>query len=451
MLRTRSTSSETGRLLARSRARHVPLYDPINWRRLPNVRLSLPFALVLLVIAGLPAALYGASHVSIWAGDFGRFVRNDGPMLADFQVPMDLPAPPDCRGTACEPRTANPTEPPLRPLAVTLQLPPVERFPWPAGFAFGHSGLANEPFAWRAVNQPQPGNAGQWRWYLKVDAGYGAPIRQHLYGVNHGGLVRRLVYAAGSGLEPVLLERLVQPWQDEKGKWQDDRPPFRPEQPNPVEIEFQPIPTPIALSIDGDPGYLHSGDAGAIRFDAPESKPADAIEVPGRVVAIRGSTAWFEPDETGLDWLRRYWGKINRSPLSDRATLQIAESLGGRTGRAVVVPASALVRSTTEGTLPEGEAIVWIEALGMAIPVHVRSGADLGYGVVVNEIQTPHAGAVWAAAWRGLPLATRAELHRMQNFAGAEAANLLLRLSSRILIEPPVDLRSGSSLRRHRT
>jgi hypothetical protein len=85
----------------------------------------------------------------------------------------------------------------------------------------------------------------------------------------------------------------------------------------------------------------------------------------------------------------------------------------------------------------------------MAAPVRVRVGSVEGDQVLVNELRSPHRGAIDEAHWRSLPIAQRAHLHRLQAPRLGQDRNLLLHKDARIVREPSAALRAGDPLRSH--
>jgi hypothetical protein len=404
-----------------------------------------PVRLLLLALVLLGALSHGRGAVEL----LNPFTLGGGPQLASLVQADELASVAECRSDACTVATVSPVLPPPLPVPVSWLPEPVLRRPWPPALSYRQSQLVLHPGSWiAAAHEPYPGSPTvDWALDLALLPGRRDFVATALSGPAY---LARLVYPDGAAKAPMTLEAHTAEVQRRLAAPERDAAVGVPEV-EPEGFEIQPMTMPLRVQLAAAMvGRVRAGDPVTLRFDAPRgfSPPVDAA---GEIVAVDGDIARVMFRERGDRWLRHdYLSQApGRAPATDRVTLLVRESLGGSAGEALQVPVSALVRPGAASVAPADEAIVWVVARGMAAPVRVRVGSVEGDQVLVNELRSPHRGAIDEAHWRSLPIAQRAHLHRLQAPRLGQDRNLLLHKDARIVREPSAALRAGDPLRSH--
>ncbi len=431
---------------------------------------------VLLGVALLAGLHYGRPL----ADTLNPFALGDGRLLFELAVKADLSATADCRSDACTVATVAPDVAPARATDIRWLPAPVARHPWPSRPKYPRSLPAEYSDEWIAINQqldPSQPNAG---WKLRLGSNQGG-LHYAMIDVDAAGYMARLVFAEGTGIAPLTYEahsgaqarrdlrdqrdgEALRAWrQAGNGRKANGRIDYDAEPPahlfepstaidanehSPEGLEFQPVAMPMILALRPDMiGRVSDGDPATLRLSAPRGFSPD-IEVAGKIVGRRDDTVLFEADDKSGWWLRNYFSKTRgRTPASDRLSLLVRESLGGRPGEAVRVPETALVRPGAQGAAAGDEAVVWVIVEGAAAPVHVRVGSADGRFVQVNEIESVPSGAIRPGDWRAMPIEQRARFHRVQAPRQATGKNLLLHKDARVVLTPDPSLRAGDPMR----
>jgi hypothetical protein len=429
-----------------------------------------PVRALLLTVVGIGALTFGRPLVQ--SIDFPSF--GGGQVLPALAVAGDLSASSDCRSDACTLETVAPATAPPSNVPVRWLPDPVSRLRWPSRPAYPSSFMAEETQAWIAERVPISPGATSLTWKLTVGSNIGGLHYANLE-LASGGYVSRLVFPQSTGVAPLTVEshgadaprrkalhermgNVLRSWRaagNGRGPGgyidHDLLPPAEllPKDPllitvSPEGIEFQPMPMPMRLQLPSEMvGRIRAGDPATLRFEAP-SGFSPPIEVAAKVTGTRGDQALVETDEPTDRWLRTYFDQaFGRAPATDRLTLRVRESLGGRAGTGVRVPESAVVRRPGEAG-----SIVWVVADGIASPVSVRVGTTDGEFVAVNEVQWPHSGAIAPNDWRAMTPEQRARLYRLQ-MRRPNDENLLLHANARVVSRPGAALRPGDAVRSH--
>ena len=433
-----------------------------------------PVRALLLGLVACGSLLYGRQAIEA----VHPFSRGGGPLLSQLVIERDLSTLPDCRNDACTVETVAPTMSAATPVPVRWLPDPVVRHPWPTRLKYPGSFQDWDTYEWIArgvLREPEAAPVG---WQLRLGSNLGG-LRYEMVDVPAAGYLARLVFPDGSGVGPLGYEShstdtpsrhaVKRRNQDALERWRRagggrgpdgriDADAVAPDgvlEKSPLEVtvspeglEYQPVSMPMSVQLpSGMVGRVRSGDPATLLLEAPRGF-TPPVEVNGRVIATRGDVAQWVADDTTYRWLNDYFSKTTgRTPASDRLTLRLRESLGGRAGQAVQVPVSAVVRRPGDATPAADEATVWVVAGGIAAPVHVRVGASDGDRVLVNEIRSPHSGPFRAADWSAFTPPQRAILYRQQASRLAGQSSPLLHADARVVSRPAATLRAGDALR----
>jgi hypothetical protein len=441
----------------------------ISWAGLGQLLQTGPVGMLLLGLAWLGATHFGRPLLQ----SIDPVSLGGGRMLSELLVAEDLSAVAHCRDDACTFETDSPAAAPPSDVPVRWIAEPIRRLPWPARPAYPSSFMAAQTSEWVAEARDTRPDAPEHSWRLTIGSNEGGLHHANLE-VASGGYVARLLFRDDSGIAPLTVQahgadqprrqavyaaqgEALRRWrQAGNGRGRDGHIDYAalptdgsfPSDPlavtgSPEGLEFQPMPTPIRVQVPAEwAGRVKAGDPAILRFEAPAGF-SPPVEVPGKVTATRGEVAMVEPDERTDRWLQRYFREAaGRAPGSDRLTLRVRESLGGRAGDSVQVPAGAVVQRPGEAG-----AIVWVIAAGLAAPIRVGVGATDGDRVTVNELVSPLSGPVDPAGWRAMTPEQRARLHRLQA-PHPVGSTPLLDLRSEVVVHPGAALRPGDPVRR---
>lgn len=407
------------------------------------------------------------------------FSVGGGRLLSQLAVGADLGSLPGCHGASCTVETVAPSPSPPHAVPVRWLPEPVLRLPWPARLHYPDSFAAFETREWVAQLRERHPGVEEFVWRLPFGSNAGG-LHYAMVDVPSGGYVARLLFPPGSGVAPltfeahgadasrrqVLLERngeRLRRWRTEGGGRPFDSDAPLPEgllekDPlaiaiSPEALEFQPVAMPMRMQLPPESvGRVWAGDPVTIRFEAPD-RHAPPFDVAGTVTAVRAEQVQVESTERVDRWLPAYAVQADaRSPATDRVTLLVRESLGEAAGRAVRVPASAVVARAAAAAARDGapaadEATVWVIAEGTAVPVRVRVGRTVGDRVVVNEVRSALSGSIHPEDWRAMPLERRAWVYQLLAPGQGREPGLLLHAQTQVVVRPDPGLRAGDPLR----